>query len=228
MDTAKDIHEKNKIERQRRSEMNLLTHINLKCISGTEQLGWYVNNFTMFQKPTGEIFFNYDDSRLFYLVDYSWNGPKYNTVVTQEKDGQHTTKGKSGRVALGAAVGSLIAPGLGTVVGMGIGASGKKKKNIQEKTSSVSESVEIETPATLKFVQIGTNEPANILIACTSYLDTCLRCFNIVTESDTKITECTYNQNDPIEQIKKLKELLDIGAITQEEFDLKKKELLNF
>ena len=30
-----------------------------------------------------------------------------------------------------------------------------------------------------------------------------------------------------IEDIKKLKELLDIGVITQEEFDKKKKELLN-
>lgn len=32
---------------------------------------------------------------------------------------------------------------------------------------------------------------------------------------------------DPIETIKKMKELLDIGAITQEEFDAKKKELLH-
>ncbi|MDC9294414.1 SHOCT domain-containing protein [Clostridioides difficile] len=35
------------------------------------------------------------------------------------------------------------------------------------------------------------------------------------------------NQSDPLERIKKLKELLDIEAITQEEFDAKKKELLN-
>jgi hypothetical protein len=34
-------------------------------------------------------------------------------------------------------------------------------------------------------------------------------------------------KDDPIETIKKMKELLDIGAITQEEFDTKKKELLN-
>lgn len=31
---------------------------------------------------------------------------------------------------------------------------------------------------------------------------------------------------DPIEQVKRLKELLDIGAVTQEEFDAKKKEIL--
>lgn len=35
------------------------------------------------------------------------------------------------------------------------------------------------------------------------------------------------NKIDPYEEVKKLKELLDIGAITQEEFDAKKKELLN-
>ena len=30
-----------------------------------------------------------------------------------------------------------------------------------------------------------------------------------------------------IEQVKQLKELLDMGALTQDEFDRKKKELLN-
>ena len=34
-------------------------------------------------------------------------------------------------------------------------------------------------------------------------------------------------KEDNLEQIKKLKELLDLGAISQEEFDKKKKELLN-
>ena len=37
----------------------------------------------------------------------------------------------------------------------------------------------------------------------------------------------TENKNDDLEQIKQLKELLDMEAITQEEFDLKKKQLLN-
>ena len=35
------------------------------------------------------------------------------------------------------------------------------------------------------------------------------------------------NQNDPYDELKKIKELLDMGIITQEEFDTKKKELLN-
>lgn len=35
------------------------------------------------------------------------------------------------------------------------------------------------------------------------------------------------SSNDPIEEVKKLKELLDMGILTQDEFDKKKKELLN-
>ena len=35
------------------------------------------------------------------------------------------------------------------------------------------------------------------------------------------------NTNDPIEEVKRLKELLDMGILFQEEFDKKKKELLN-
>lgn len=37
----------------------------------------------------------------------------------------------------------------------------------------------------------------------------------------------TLMKNNNIDQIKQLKELLDMEAITQEEFDLKKKQLLN-
>lgn len=48
------------------------------------------------------------------------------------------------------------------------------------------------------------------------------------------MSQQTFNQqpqsdkgNNPVEKIKQLKEMLDIGAITQEEFDAKKKEILS-
>jgi hypothetical protein len=51
--------------------------------------------------------------------------------------------------------------------------------------------------------------------------------------SEIKNEEVMQNQNNtvvpassPIDDIKKYKELLDIGIITQEEFDAKKKQLL--
>ena len=43
---------------------------------------------------------------------------------------------------------------------------------------------------------------------------------------ELKYTTEVIEKNDKINDIKRLKELLDIGAITQEEFDAKKKELL--
>ena len=49
-----------------------------------------------------------------------------------------------------------------------------------------------------------------------------------IPSSEDRDVERTDVGVDPIEQVKKLKELLDIGAITEEEFELKKKELLNF
>lgn len=39
-------------------------------------------------------------------------------------------------------------------------------------------------------------------------------------------TAAPAEEKDPIEEVKKFKELLDLGAITQDEFDAKKKELL--
>ena len=45
--------------------------------------------------------------------------------------------------------------------------------------------------------------------------------------SSSNVSEGLHNANkDDLEDLKKLKELLDMGAITQEEFDAKKKELL--
>lgn len=44
----------------------------------------------------------------------------------------------------------------------------------------------------------------------------------------TNINHSTSSNSSALDEIKKLKELLDMGAITQEEFDIKKKEILGF
>lgn len=45
--------------------------------------------------------------------------------------------------------------------------------------------------------------------------------------SNQNNTVVVQNVKSPVEQVKELKELLDMGAISQEEFDKKKKELLD-
>ena len=49
----------------------------------------------------------------------------------------------------------------------------------------------------------------------------------IITKKEENNTPQENNTNDPIEEVKRLKELLDMGILFQEEFDKKKKELLN-
>ncbi|MCI9094323.1 MAG: SHOCT domain-containing protein [Coprobacillus sp.] len=48
----------------------------------------------------------------------------------------------------------------------------------------------------------------------------------IITKKETDNISQESNIKDPIEEVKKLKELLDMGILSQEEFDKKKKELL--
>lgn len=48
----------------------------------------------------------------------------------------------------------------------------------------------------------------------------------IITKKETDNISQKNNIKDPIEEVKKLKELLDMGILSQEEFDKKKKELL--
>lgn len=49
--------------------------------------------------------------------------------------------------------------------------------------------------------------------------------YDLQNNQSTQVSSCIGSS--PIQQVKELKELLDIGAITQEEFDIKKKQLLN-
>lgn len=49
----------------------------------------------------------------------------------------------------------------------------------------------------------------------------------IILKKEETVTPQESSSKDPIEEVKKLKELLDMGILTQEEFDKKKKELLN-
>ena len=60
---------------------------------------------------------------------------------------------------------------------------------------------------------------------CTREIDSKIRCFDFSKIPDKAIIVNDVKQN--LEGIKALKELLDIGALTQEEFDEKKKQILN-
>ena len=110
-------------------------------------------------------------------------------------------------------------------------AIGKKKKK-KEKTKGhkttnsqqIEKKVENSTVAFLTLISIDTKKVYKISFKCNTKLDATLRCFDIVTP-DTKESIVIDTQKS-LEGIKALKELLDMGAITQEEFNNKKTQLL--
>lgn len=181
----------------------------------------------MFQRQDGTVYFgsNYDDRFLF--IEYSWNGPQYEVFTTSVSNstGKEVTKGKSGKMLAGAAVGALAGPA-GMVVGAAIGAGGKKKKNINShsNTNSVQRQTEVLTPATLKFKNMDTNAIVSIVIGCNSLIDSQIKGFQISQEQS--LHDVSKDASDALQGVKALKELLDMGALTEEEFEAKKKQLL--
>lgn len=185
----------------------------------------------MYQRPDGSVYFNQNSNDSFTLLEYIWNGPKYQytTDSVSNTSGIEKTKGKSGKMAAGAVIGTILfpVPGVGTAVGAAIGAGGKKKKQIQSSTisSSTSQSIEEFTPATIKLKNNSTGEYVSIVIACNTVIDSQIKGFRFFPEATTRSAATVAT--DALKGVKALKELLDMGAITQEEFEEKKKQMLN-
>ena len=185
------------------------------------------------RQEDGLVYFGTDEAKLYQLIDYSWDGPLYgsvsNTQTTGTNNSQTTKKGKAGKMTAGAVVGTFLLPGIGTAVGAAIGAGGKGNSATQSTMSSnsrqVTQQVEQAGTAVLKLRRINDGMVFPISIACTTEIDAQIRCFQIIQEPS--VAEVSKNTADALKGIKALKELLDMGAISEEEFEFKKKQLLN-
>lgn len=221
-------------------EYNQQTHCQLLLTSGSNYI-LSGNNCTMHQRQDGSVFFNNNRERNYRLLSYTWNGPIYNSITNSNTNtittGTEVKKGKAGKIVGGALVGAMINPA-GALVGAAAGACSKGKKNMHSNsnsnTVSTTQNIEIATPASIKLRCIETNETFGILFNCTSVLDTKIRLFNFDNENiqdsynpEQQTQNLIEDDSDSLDKIKKLKELLDMGAITQEEFDIQKSKLLN-
>lgn len=206
--------------------------------NGKEKVGV---NFTgvgkINQDEQGRIFFNDKNPIYFDLIGYDFDGPLYKTVTESKTKGKNkvtgedkTTKnGKAGKIIGGAMVGSLFSP-FGLLVGAAAGAGSKgkskTKKNLTTNINSLSKEtqkqVEIPSTATIKLRNIQTSEEINLLIICDSLINAKLSNFKV-----KQFNMSEQYSNDYISEIKKLKELLDLDIITQEEFEIKKTNLLD-
>lgn len=188
---------------------------------------------TMYQQVNDNlVYFDKNDSILFEFIDYTWSGPQYKTVLKTDTKEEHKGKTKRKGRLLGAAVGSVIAPGVGTVIGAMAGTGNKKHQGTTDSHSiTYEEHIELDTPANMRIRNINNDEIITIDFNCNTSINNTLKQF-VQTKSiesstpslpiDVEIVE----KKDPYEEIKKLKELLDMGIISQEEFDQKKKQIL--
>lgn len=163
--------------------------IELTIIFGHQQME--INQHTYLrQKRNGVIYFDYNDTTLFRLISYQWEGAEYATVSNDQNSGSTTYKERSRRsgrglaVGLGAAAGTILAPGIGTVIGAAAGASGPRRTKTKGKssenttTTARTEDIEKDTHAQLTLQNITTNEVHRLIIICNRFVDGMIRCLD--------------------------------------------------
>lgn len=180
------------------------------------------------------------NGREFEVVDYDWNGPRFQDVMIQDNESNTQTKGgRKGRLA-GALIGTLIAPGIGTVIGAAVGTGRKEDANTRGQTISHIETREIPVIAYLHLRDLYNDDILQVSFRCTSELDARIRnhiAVNLTSlEYDAVIepevlplpeqTESTQKATDLLAQLRELKQLLDDGAISEEEYAVLKKKIM--
>lgn len=202
--------------------------------------GMFSGKVKLWQQLDGTLYLDNDVDNLYRIKDFIWNGAQYEIVTKTKTKGKNKGKQKrTGRV-IGATVGTILMPGVGTVIGAMHGTGNKKSKGkSKENTVTRTGQEEVGTPAILKLQNLETNEVTSIEFICTTdlafqinntFMDDSIINEDDVYDVDEVISETEPSENEPTlnpyDEVKQLKELLDMGIITQEEFDTKKKGLL--
>lgn len=148
----------------------------------------------------------------------------FNDVIEYEllEDGESITKGGLGR----ALVGGVLFGGVGAIVGGVTG--GKKTKNIINSLKIKITLNNISSPTVyINIIQSPTKSNSIIYKTCYDSAQQILSIFDIIQNENNKQKDINNSSNSPADEIVKFKALLDQGIITADEFDSKKKQLLN-
>lgn len=199
-----------------------------KLISANIKNREYIESFNTTKKIGTYI--EFDDNNKKWLIPDGFNGKKKNPKVYDYtdilefellEDGDSITKGGLSR----AITGGVLLGGVGAVVG---GVTGKKK------TKSVVNSLKIKITLndinnpTIYIPIINSKIKTSSFIYKTSYsfAQEILSTLSVISENsdiDENVNNSSYSAAD---EILKFKNLLDNGVITDDEFNIKKKELL--
>ena len=116
----------------------------------------FTNSTTIRKTVDGQYYIGlYSETPVLYeFENFQFEG---STIVEHTKTtGTTKQKGKKGNALLGAGIGTVIAPGLGTIVGGMVGASGKKKGTIN--STSVTTQEEKPGAASISLRNVNTGE----------------------------------------------------------------------
>lgn len=205
-------------------------YVFLDLVSGKQAVSnnFLSNTVQMFAgSQSDQVYFGKEVDKQYRFLKFSWDGPQYTDIVITDGD----SKGKEHRTGhlAGAVIGTVLLPGAGTIIGA-VHGTGKKSKGTSH-SESHTETKEIDVPANLVLENVSTHQQITIGFKCNNAMYAKLmNAFPGLSELNNPRIEESYSEQtsstDSMDQILKLKQLLDAGAISQEEFDAKKKQLL--
>lgn len=179
--------------------------------------------------PTKQIgnFIAFDDNQKKWATLSSFRGKiqqiySYDDIIDFEllEDGTSVASGGLGR----ALVGGALFGGAGAIVG---GVTGKKKTKDFCNSLRLKITInDISNPVVyINFIESKTKKNGMIYKSIANAAQECLSVLQIICDNNEKHEEL-QPQNSLADEIMKYKKLLDMGAITQDEFEKKKEELL--
>lgn len=173
-------------------------------------------------KTIGDIEFDDEQGKILIPGPYdSYNIINYNDIVNFEllEDGQSVASGGLGR----ALAGGLLFGGTGAIVGAVTG----KKKN-KEYCNSLNIKVTVRNSGSaaqyIPFISNKTKTSSNLYKTSYRLAQECLSTLQLI--CDQQENDSSEKTSVGAEEILKYKELLDAGAITKDEYEAKKKQLL--
>lgn len=191
-----------------------------------------ISSFNATKKITPFIFFD-DENKKFAIPKVSFTGKvkdlkihNYSDLLDYEllEDGNSVSKGGVGR----AIVGGALFGGVGAIVG---GSTGHKQKSTCSKLQIKITMNSIEAPTIyINFIETETKKDGLIYKQFYPQAQEILSILNVICQSIKPELEPIVESSSsisPADEILKFKQLLDSGIITQEEFDVKKQQLLS-
>lgn len=221
-----------------------VSSIELKLTSGKEDVTTRRFSETTMMRwqegMPGIIWFDRNEDRVFEILDYRWDGPRYQEMMIQDNTSDtNTSGGRKGRLA-GALIGTMIAPGIGTIIGAAVGTGKKETSNTKGQMISHIETKEVPAAGSMRLRDLSNDMIYNIGFRIDSADDTRIRngvAANLepletavyIEEADpepVKMISRREETDDVLARIRELKDLLDDGAISREEYEVLKRKLL--